>query len=82
MPVTLLAVLAAGLILVLVPNSDNDGWFAYAPLSEQQMATGTLLFLGVRAWVGLSLAAAALLGLAFWSGFRAGRQRIQRRTHH
>jgi len=74
-PVTLLAVLAAGLVLVLVPEADNYGWFAYAPLPEQVPATGGLVFLGVRAWLGLALAAAALLGLAFWAGFRAGSRR-------
>jgi heme/copper-type cytochrome/quinol oxidase subunit 1 len=75
-PVTLVSVLVAGLIVLLVPGAGDYGWFAYAPLPQQAAAPDGVIFLGFRARIGIALICMALLGMAFWAGFRTGLRRI------
>lgn len=75
MPVTLVSVLVAGLIVLLVPGADDYGWFAYAPLPQQVAPPDGVVFLGFRARIGIALICLALLGMAFWAGFRTGLRR-------
>ncbi|WP_461164600.1 hypothetical protein [Arthrobacter sp. R4-81] len=72
----LVLLLLAGLVLVLLPSTETYGWFAYAPLSQQYFMPEGLVFLGVRARVGIALIVVALLGAAFWAGFWLGRRRV------
>lgn len=70
----LLAVLAGCLLAWNASENESYGWFAYAPLSNQSFAENGLVFIGPWTWVGLGIAAAGLLLLAFAAGYRIGRQ--------
>ena len=74
-PLAATAMLLAGLVLLAQPVPAEDfGWFAYAPLDSQIVVPQGLMFMGPAAWTGVALIGAGLLVLAFWSGYRAGRQ--------
>ena len=78
--VTLLAVAAtvAGLVILNAPR--EIGWVAYAPLSNTSFASSgpELVVVDGTSLSGVALVGAGLLALAFWAGFRVGRQRIAR----
>lgn len=74
---------AVGLVAVLVgvviawsndTASASFGWFAYAPLSEQIFMGDGVAFVSQGMQVGLTIAVLGLLVLAFWAGYRIGRQ--------
>lgn len=74
-PLLALAMLLAGLVVLAQPLPQADvGWFAYAPLASQPVVLQGLIFMGPSGWAGVALIGAGLLVLAFWSGYRAGRQ--------
>ena len=74
-PLAATAMLLAGLVLLAQPVPAEDfGWFAYAPLDSQLVVPQGLMFMGAAAWTGAALIGAGLLVLAFWSGYRTGRQ--------
>ena len=74
-PLAATAMLLAGLVLLAQPVSSEDfGWFAYAPLDSRLVVPQGLMFMSAAAWTGVALIGAGLLVLAFWSGYRAGRQ--------
>lgn len=74
-PLAAAAMLLAGLILLAQPVSQEDfGWFAYAPLPTGPVVPQGLMFMGAGAWAGVALIGVGLLVLAFWSGYRTGRQ--------
>ncbi|WP_208749742.1 hypothetical protein [Arthrobacter sp. PM3] len=78
-PLAALAMLLAGLILLAWPAPREDvGWFAYTPLPARPVLPQGLVFMGAGAWAGVALTGAGLLVLAFWTGYRAGRQARER----
>ena len=66
------AVLGGCLIAYL--NRDFTGWFAYAPLSNKPFSANGAAFITQGTQIGLAVAVAGLLLLAFWVGFRLGRR--------
>jgi heme/copper-type cytochrome/quinol oxidase subunit 1 len=74
MPLLGLAAVVVGSILVWT-SADDVGWFAYAPLSNQIFTGNGATFLSQGAQAGLTVAVLGLLLLAFWAGYRIGRQR-------
>jgi heme/copper-type cytochrome/quinol oxidase subunit 1 len=78
-PLAALAMLLAGLVLLAWPAPQEDvGWFAYTPLPARPVLPQGLVFMGAGAWAGVALTGAGLLVLAFWTGYRAGRQAGER----
>ena len=74
-PLAAAAMLLAGLVFLAQPVQQEDfGWFAYAPLATGPVLPQGLMFMGASAWTGSALIGVGLLVLAFWSGFRTGRQ--------
>ncbi|MFF2244917.1 hypothetical protein ACFVTM_12145 [Arthrobacter sp. NPDC058130] len=74
-PLTAAAMLLAGLVLLAQPVSSEDfGWFAYAPLATRPVVPQGLMFMGAETWTGVAFIGVGLLVLAFWSGYRTGRQ--------
>jgi uncharacterized membrane protein len=77
-PLLAVLLLLAGLILTSLPvRSENFGWFAYAPLSQQTFQLQGLVMIGPEAWAGIAMISLGLLILAFWSGYRVGAHRRQ-----
>jgi hypothetical protein len=75
-PLLAASLLLAGLILTSLPvRTENFGWFAYAPLSQQTFQLQGLLMIGPEAWTGIAMISLGLLILAFWSGYRVGVRR-------
>ena len=71
----------AGLVAVLVgcfvawSNATTSfGWFAYAPLSDQLFVGSGVAFVSQGTQIGLVVAVAGLLILAFWAGYTIGRR--------
>ncbi|MEO5319680.1 hypothetical protein PV761_13975 [Arthrobacter sp. CC3] len=69
-----------GLVAVLVGcflawNNANAtfGWFAYAPLSNEVFTGNGIAFVSQGTQIGLAVAVTGLLVLAFWAGYRIGR---------
>jgi heme/copper-type cytochrome/quinol oxidase subunit 1 len=78
-PLLALALLVAGIVLLSLPvRQESVGWFAYAPLSQQTFAAQSLLIMDAEKWAGVALTGAGLLTLAFWTGYRTGRQSRRR----
>ena len=78
-PLAATAMLLAGLVLLAQPVSQEDfGWFAYSPLATGPVVPQGLMFMGPTAWTGVTLIGVGLLVLAFWSGYRTGRQSLVR----
>lgn len=78
-PLAALAMLLAGLIVLAWPAPQDElGWFAYTPLPARPVLPQGLVFMGAGAWAGVALIGAGLLVLAFWTGYRAGRQAGER----
>lgn len=74
-PLVAAAMLLAGLVLLAQPVSSEDfGWFAYTPLATGPVVPQGLMFMGAETWAGIALIGVGLLVLAFWSGYRTGRQ--------
>lgn len=68
------AVTLAGFLVAWLNRNTYIGWFAYAPLSNQPFSGPGLAFLSVGTQIGLAIAIAGLLVLAFWAGYRLGRK--------
>jgi heme/copper-type cytochrome/quinol oxidase subunit 1 len=69
-----------GLVAVLVgclvawSNANASiGWFAYAPLSNELFTGNGVVLVRQGTQIGLALAVTGLLVLAFWAGYRIGR---------
>jgi len=60
--------------LIAYLNRDFTGWFAYAPLSNTPFGANGAAFVTQGTQVGLAVAGAGLLLLAFWAGYRLGRR--------
>jgi heme/copper-type cytochrome/quinol oxidase subunit 1 len=60
--------------LIAYVNRDFTGWFAYAPLSNTPFSANGAAFITQGTQIGLAVAVAGLLLLAFWLGFRLGRR--------
>lgn len=74
-PLAAAAMLLTGLALLAQPVPQEDfGWVAYAPLATGPVVPQGLMFMGPGAWTGVTLIGVGLLVLAFWSGYRTGRQ--------
>ncbi len=74
-PLAAAAMMLAGLVFLAQPVSQEDfGWTAYAPLATGPVVPQGLMFMGPAAWTGVTLIGVGLLVLAFWSGYRTGRQ--------
>jgi len=74
-PLIAAAMLVAGLVFLAQPVSQEDfGWVAYAPLPTGPVVLQGLLIMGPWTWAGVALIGIGLLLLAFWSGYRTGRQ--------
>ena len=74
-PLTAAAMLLAGLALLARPVTQEDfGWVAYAPLATGPVVLQGLMIMGPWIWAGVALISIGLLLLAFWSGYRTGRQ--------
>ena len=75
-PLLAVSLLLAGLVLTALPVRSQDvGWFAYAPLSQQPIQLPGLLLVGPETWAGIAMISLGLLILAFWSGYRLGTRR-------
>ena len=75
-PLLAVSLLLTGLILTSLPvRTENVGWFAYAPLSQQTFQLQGLVMIGPEAWTGIAMIGLGLLILAFWSGYRVGNRR-------
>lgn len=75
-PLLAVSLLLAGLVLTSLPVRSQDvGWFAYAPLSQQTFQLQGLVLIGAEAWTGIAMISLGLLILAFWSGYRVGARR-------
>lgn len=68
----LAAVLAGCLVAYL--NRNYTGWVGYAPLSNRPFTANGAAFITQGTQIGLATMVAGLLLLAFWAGFRMGRQ--------
>lgn len=73
-PLLGVAVTLAGFFVAWLNRNNYIGWFAYAPLSNQPFNGPGLAFLSVGTQIGLAIAIAGLLLLAFWAGYRLGRK--------
>lgn len=74
-PLVAAAMLLAGLVFLAQPVAQEDfGWIGYPPLATGPVLPQGLMFMGASAWTGSALIGVGLLVLAFWSGYRTGRQ--------
>lgn len=61
--------------LVAWSNADASfGWFAYAPLSNRLFSGSGIALVTQGTQIGLAVAVVGLLVLAFWAGYRLGRE--------
>ncbi|WP_411374412.1 hypothetical protein ACLH0K_15375 [Arthrobacter sp. MPF02] len=72
------AVLVGGMVAWTRSREISFGWFAYAPLSNEPFSGSGLVFLSPGTQVGLAIAVAGLLVLAFWAGLSIGRRNSKR----
>jgi heme/copper-type cytochrome/quinol oxidase subunit 1 len=77
-PAAVVPLLGVGAVLlgclIAYVNRDFTGWFAYAPLSNMPSSANGAAFITQGTQIGLAVAIAGLLLLAFWVGFRLGRR--------
>lgn len=74
LPVVGLVAVLVGCLVAWSNTTASFGWFAYAPLSNQLFAGSGMAFVSQGMQVGLAVAVAGLLVLAFWAGYRIGRK--------
>ncbi|HYH76570.1 MAG TPA: hypothetical protein VD841_03590 [Arthrobacter sp.] len=74
LPAVGLAAVLAGCIIAWSNATTSFGWFAYAPLSDQLFTGAGTALVSQGTQIGLAVAVAGLLVLAFWAGYRFGRQ--------
>jgi heme/copper-type cytochrome/quinol oxidase subunit 1 len=55
-------------------RNTSIGWFAYAPLSNQEFTGNGTAFVSQGTQIGLAIVVAGLLVLAFWAGLKFGRR--------
>lgn len=72
--VGLVAVLVGCFIAWSNASTETMGWFAYAPLSNEVFTGNGITFVSQGTQIGLAVAIAGLLVLAFWAGYRIGRR--------
>ncbi|MGK3647921.1 hypothetical protein [Pseudarthrobacter enclensis] len=74
-PVLALAAVLAGCLVAWNGQVKSSfGWFAYAPLSNDFFSGSSMVLVTQGTQIGLAIAVAGLLVLAFWAGFRLGRR--------
>ncbi|UVJ38896.1 hypothetical protein [Arthrobacter sp. CJ23] len=78
-PILGLAAVLAGCVFAWNSATSDIGWFAYAPLSNKIVTGNGTIFVSQGTQIGIVVAALGLLLLAFWAGYRIGRQRPARR---
>ncbi|UZX04679.1 hypothetical protein F8G81_20300 [Arthrobacter sp. CDRTa11] len=64
----------AGIFVAWSNRNTSLGWFAYAPLSNQEFTGNGTAFVSQGTQIGLAVAVVGLLVLAFWVGLRIGRR--------
>jgi heme/copper-type cytochrome/quinol oxidase subunit 1 len=63
-----------GIFVAWSNRNPGIGWFAYAPLSNQEFTGNGTAFVSQGTQIGLAVAVIGLLVLAFWAGLRVGRR--------
>jgi heme/copper-type cytochrome/quinol oxidase subunit 1 len=74
LPAVGLAAVLAGCLIAWSNATTSFGWFAYAPLSDQIFTGSGTALVSQGTQIGVAVAVAGLLVLAFWAGYRIGRQ--------
>lgn len=74
LPVLGLVAVLAGVVIAKSNETASFGWFAYAPLSEQVFIGNGVALVSQGTQLGLAVTVIGLLVLAFWAGYRTGRQ--------
>ena len=74
LPVVGLVAVLVGCLVAWSNANATIGWFAYAPLSNQLFTGNGMAFVTQGTQIGLAVAVTGLLVLAFWAGYRIGRQ--------
>jgi heme/copper-type cytochrome/quinol oxidase subunit 1 len=73
LPAVGLAAVLAGCLIAWSNATTSFGWFAYAPLNDQIFTGSGTALVSQGTQIGLAVAVAGLLVLAFWAGYRIGR---------
>jgi heme/copper-type cytochrome/quinol oxidase subunit 1 len=74
LPVVGIVAVLVGCLVAWSNANAGIGWFAYAPLSNQLFAGNGVAFVSQGTQIGVAVAVAGLLVLAFWAGYRIGRR--------
>ena len=74
LPAVGLVAVLAGCVVAWSNSTTSVGWFAYAPLSNQLFTGSGTALVSQGMQIGVGVAVAGLLVLAFWAGYRIGRQ--------
>lgn len=73
LPVAGLAAVLVGCFVAWSYANATFGWFAYAPLSNEVFTGNGIAFVSQGTQIGLAVAVTGLLVLAFWAGYRIGK---------
>jgi heme/copper-type cytochrome/quinol oxidase subunit 1 len=73
-PLAGLVTVVVGIFVAWSNRNTSIGWFAYAPLSNQEFTGNGTAFVSQGTQIGLAVAVIGLLVLAFWAGLRIGRR--------
>ncbi|WP_457963704.1 hypothetical protein M1E17_20085 [Arthrobacter sp. D1-29] len=73
-PLAGVVAVVVGFLVAWSNRNTSIGWFAYAPLSNQEFTGNGTAFVSQGTQIGLGIAVAGLLVLAFWAGLRIGRR--------
>ena len=73
-PLLGLIAVVVGVVVAWNGMSDQIGWFAYAPLSNEVFVGDNGSFVSKGTQIGLAVSMAGLLILAFWAGLAIGRR--------
>ena len=73
LPVVGLVAVLVGCFVAWSNANATIGWFAYAPLSNELFTGNGIALVSHGTQIGLAVAATGLLVLAFWAGYRIGR---------
>jgi heme/copper-type cytochrome/quinol oxidase subunit 1 len=74
LPVAGLVAVVVGFFVAWSNATSTIGWFAYAPLNNQLFLGNGMAFVSQGTQIGLAVAVAGLLVLAFCAGYRIGRR--------
>lgn len=73
LPVVGLVAVLVGCFVAWRNANATVGWFAYAPLSNELFTGNGIAFASQGTQIGLAVAVVGMLVLAFWAGYRIGR---------